>query len=308
MPATLVAQAHFVAITVDDLPLALGKTQSGISPADAKTALAVNKKILRALSRHHVPATGFVIDQNVQRLGIATGTKILQRWIAPGFDLGNHFYSHADVNSLTVAQIEQQILRGQETIVPLLQTVARKPKYLRFPYNHTGDTKEKRDAIAQLMATNGYQLAPCTIDSSDYKFNDAYVIALARRDRQATARIRADYIAYSAAEIDWYSKVDKDVFGYDVPHVMLMHDSPLNSDTINEILAIFEQRGYRFVTLSEALKDSAYTTPETNITKFGPMWGYRWAKEKNVNVNDVDEPDPPKWISEYVKTESATRK
>lgn len=78
-PATLVAQAHFVAITVDDLPLALGKTQSPLSPANAKTALAVNKKILRALLRHHVPATGFVIDQNVQRLGLATGTKILQR-------------------------------------------------------------------------------------------------------------------------------------------------------------------------------------------------------------------------------------
>lgn len=82
---------------------------------------------------------------------------------------------------------------------------------------------------------------------------------------------------------------------------MLLHDSQLNADTVLNIITLFQQRGYRFVTLSEALQDPAYATPDTYITKFGPMWGYRWAKELNVKVNGIDEPDPPAWINKYVK-------
>jgi hypothetical protein len=31
------------------------------------------------------------------------------------------------------------------------------------------------------------------------------------------------------------------------------------------------------------------------------MWGYRWAKERNVKVNGSLEPDPPQWVFEYGK-------
>lgn len=182
-----------------------------------------------------------------------------------------------------------------------MQNVSRKPRYFRFPYNHTGDTKEKHDAIAAFLAARGYQLAPCTIDNSDYEFNTTYVLALERHDNKAAARLRADYLSYTAAEIDWYSKIDKQVFGDEVPHVMLLHDNQLNADTVSGIVALFQQRGYRFVTLAEVLQHPAYATPETYVTKLGPMWGYRWARELNVKVNGRNEPDPPAWIKEYVK-------
>ena len=192
-------------------------------------------------------------------------------------------------------------MRGETTIRPLLEGVGREPRYMRFPYNHTGDTKEKHDAIAAFLAAHGYQMAPCTIDNSDYVFNQTYALALARRDTQTAAKLRTDYIAYTAAEIDWYTKLDRQVFGRDVTHIMLLHDSPLNAEMIEAVIALFEQRGFRFVTLDEALQDSAYAIPETYITKFGPMWGYRWANELSVKVNGRDEPDPPAWISQYAK-------
>jgi peptidoglycan/xylan/chitin deacetylase (PgdA/CDA1 family) len=242
-----------------------------------------------------------MVEQYGEKLGAQTTHKILEQWMQPGFDLGNHFFSHADVDSLSVEQAEREILHGEATIRPLLETVSREPRFLRFPYNHTGDTKEKHDALAAFLSAHGYQMAPCTIDTTDYEFNQTYALALARHDMQTAARVRADYIAYSAAEIDWYTKLDRQVFGRDVIHVMLLHDSPLNADTIEAVISLFVQRGFRFVTLAEALKDPAYATPETYITKFGPMWGYRWAKELNVKVIGKDEPDPPDWIHRYVK-------
>src|ERR1700721_94223 len=78
------AQSHTVAMTVDDLPFVSGNPQP-LSPRDAKRAVQVNEKILRAFASQHIPATGFVIEQHAQELGIRSSTKILKGWIRPGF-------------------------------------------------------------------------------------------------------------------------------------------------------------------------------------------------------------------------------
>jgi peptidoglycan-N-acetylglucosamine deacetylase len=295
------AQERAVAITVDDLPFA---SPLAVTPSDAETAIRVNRTILRALSRSHIPAIGFVIEESAEDLGLPTGKAILKQWTRPGFTLGNHMYSHPDVNTSTVAEVEQEITRGETTFAPLLQQVSQHPEFLRFPYNHTGDTKEKHDAIAAFLSAHGYKLAPCTIDNSDYEFNATYVLALSLHDNAAAQRLRADYIAYTAAEIDWYTRLNRQVLGYDPPHIMLLHDNQLNADTIQQVLSLFQQRGYRFVSLAEALQSPAYAIPETFITKYGPMWGYRWAQELNVKVSGRDEPDPPAWVAEYRKKHS----
>ena len=88
---------------------------------------------------------------------------------------------------------------------------------------------------------------------------------------------------------------------------MLLHDSQLNADVIDDVLNLFAGEGYRFVTLKQAETDPAYHVPETYITKYGVMWGYRWAKELNVKVSGKLEPVPPDWVDEYRKKWSEDR-
>lgn len=294
------SRAPLVAVTFDDLPLATGDP-GPLKPADAAQAEGVNRAILQALVERHIPATGFVIQQRLDQLGPEGGSAILRAWTARGHDLGNHLYSHADVNTLTLEQAEQEIVRGEPAINQALSAVGRRPRYLRFPQNHTGDTHEKHDGLATFMASRGYRLAPCTIDNDDYDINRAYLTAVQKRDAPAAAKIRAAYLAFTAAEIDWYSKLDGDVFGRRPPHIMLHHVNALNRDTISDVLLLFVARGYRFVTLDEALQDPAYAVPETFVTKYGPMWGYRWARELKVHVQGQDEPEPPAWVEQYAK-------
>jgi peptidoglycan/xylan/chitin deacetylase (PgdA/CDA1 family) len=287
--------APAVAITFDDLPIADGVSD----PATAAEAKEINRTILNALAARRIPATGFVIQKHVDELGDA-GLAILRSWVTRGFDLADHLYSHADVNTLTVGQAEQEIVRGEPAIAEILAEVGRRPRYIRFPYNHTGETGDKHDELARFMALRGYKLAPCTIDNDDYEFATAYRIALRRGDQRSAAKIRAAYVAFTATAIDWYSQVASDVFGRQPPHVMLLHDSPLNRDTINEVMALFAKRGYRFVTLDEALQDPAYEIPEL-ITAYGPMWGYRWARQLHVKLDVRKEPTPPQWMTAYAK-------
>ena len=294
------AQGRSVAITVDDLPYAGGAQAANFSEATS-TAEMVNRQLLAVFQAHHVPATGFVIQKTVESLGPVSGPGILKEWTSRGFDLGNHTYSHPDINGLSADQIEKEIVRGEATIGPLMKESGKKLAFFRFPMNHTGDTKQKHDSIAAFLSQRGYRLATCTIDNSDYPFNAAYVQMLAKNDGENAQKLRAEYLAYTSTEIDYYAALNKQVIGYEPPQVMLLHDNRLNADVIERVLRLFEERQYRFVSLDTAQSDAAYRTPETYLTKFGPMWGYRWANERSVKVNGSLEPDPPKWILQYGK-------
>jgi peptidoglycan/xylan/chitin deacetylase (PgdA/CDA1 family) len=293
------AQGRSVAITVDDLPYAGGALTAADVSEVSSTAGIVNVKLLAAFQAHRIPVTGFVIQKTVESLGPTSGVAILREWTSRGFDLGNHTYSHADINGLSPERIEEEIVRGETTIGPLMKEAGKKLAFFRFPMNHTGDTREKHDTIAAFLLQRGYRLATCTIDTSDYLFNNAYVRMLAKNDGEAARKLRADYLAYTSLEIDYYAALNKRVFGYEPPQVMLLHDNRLNADVIEQLLRFFVEKDYRFVSLAVAQADGAYQTPETYITKFGPMWGYRWAAERDVKVNGSLEPDPPKWILQY---------
>lgn len=74
----------------------------------------------------------------------------------------------------------------QSIIGPLLESVSRKPEFLRFPYNHTGDSEEEHDTIAAFLSAHVYRLGPCTIDNTDYKFDETYVLAPVRQLARAS--------------------------------------------------------------------------------------------------------------------------
>jgi peptidoglycan/xylan/chitin deacetylase (PgdA/CDA1 family) len=295
------AQHRSVAITVDDLPYASGDPPEA-TPNDLRiAAVNANGRLLAAFRRHHIPVTGLVIQKGVEGIGSRTGTEILRQWVAAGFDLGNHTYSHLDFNSLSIDEEKEEIEKGETTIRPLMQKAGKPVTYFRFPMNHTGDTADKHDAIAAFLAQRRYQVATCTIDNSDYLFNAAYVRMLATGDAASASRLRSAYVEYTSLEIDYYAGLNKQVLGYEPPQVMLLHDSHLNADVIDQVLALFNQKHYTFVSLKTAQSDTAYRIADTYVTKFGPMWGYRWAKERHVKVDGRLEPDPPQWVIDYSK-------
>ncbi len=287
------AQTRTVALTFDDLPVAATK-----DPAEAQS---VNRALLDALKKHHAPAIGFVNEMTVRVLGGDNGNRILEQWVREGFDLGNHTFSHADLNNITLEQFKQEVITGEDSIRPMLAGVGKTPRFLRFPFNHTGDTKEKHDSVAAFLKQRGYEVAACTIDNEDYLFNAAYIQMLAKKDDASAAKLRAAYLAYTAVEIDYYASLHEQVFGREIPQVMLLHANRLNADLIDQILHIFEEKHYRFVSLEAAQSDPAYRVPETFVTKFGFMWGYRWAKELDIKVDGSLETEPPAWIAQYGK-------
>lgn len=118
-----VAQQRTVAITVDDLPLALAGAPSGATPEQrlAETRK-VNMAIIKALRKHHAPAIAFVNEQKVVADGKAEQSRaILREWIRYGNDLGNHTYSHPDLSKSSAEQFEKEVIDGEASVKPLMQ-------------------------------------------------------------------------------------------------------------------------------------------------------------------------------------------
>ncbi len=297
-----------VAITFDDLPAAGAKNPHEDTALTTEAIQAINSSILSALRAHDVPATAFVNERGIAEYPDAAARRaIVSQWLAAGMELGNHTWSHADFNSMSLAEFEREVEKGEGSIGPLMRKAGKKLAWFRFPMNHTGDIQPKRDAAAKYLARRGYTVAVSTIENEDYEFERAFRLMLHAGDSKAAERLRAEYVRYTATEIDYYTEMHRRLFGRETAQVMLLHANRLNAALMDEILQLFEARRYRFVTLAEAQADPAFQTPDTFVTKFGPMWGYRWARALDIQIDGTKESEPPQWIARYGRDQSRKR-
>ena len=222
------ASSRSVALTFDDLP--------AVGTEDVAAVQSITRDILDGLDRHHAPTTGFVIGKNVEALTTARGRSILSDWTRRGHPLGNHTYSHIDLTTATLQPFENDVIANENVLAPIWASTQGGRRYFRFPYNHAGDTAAKHDAVSSFLVARGYQIATCTIDTSDFIFNQAYGLMLSRRDTASAAKLRTEYLAYTATEIDYYESLHVKVFGHSIPHVMLLHANRLKADMIEALL------------------------------------------------------------------------
>jgi len=61
--------------------------------------------------------------------------------------------------------------------------------------------------------------------------------------------------------LDWADGAAKKIYGRRIPQVLLMHAGAFDAQMIEPLLAAYEKRGVRFVSLDEALADPAVRQP-----------------------------------------------
>ena len=281
-----------IAVTFDDLPYA------GVGRQDLLDARRVTKEILEVLKRRHIPAIGFVNEQQLQAPGeVESRTALLRDWVSAGAILGNHTYSHPDCNLLSIEQLEEEVRKG-DVVTRQLMT-RRKPYqlYFRFPHNHTGNTIDKKEALEKFLAERGYKIAPYTIENSDFMFTVVYVLAKRSNDEATAKRVRQEYLDYTIAATRFAEQISPRIFGREITQTLLVHANDLTADCLDEMIARLAARGYQFVSLDDAFSDPAYQTKDTLVTPAGPSWLWRWMKSKGMSISFAADPDPPQWIN-----------
>jgi peptidoglycan/xylan/chitin deacetylase (PgdA/CDA1 family) len=279
-----------IAITFDDLP--------GVSqPATAANLDAINARLLATLRIGRVPTVGFVNERGVEVAGEREPrTAILRRWLDAHMELGNHTYSHPDLNKTPPDEYQVDILKGERVTRKLMTERGQSLHWFRHPFTHTGPTAAIKARVDGFLGAHGYDVAPFTIETDDYIFAAVYERAVLAKDEAAADKVMAAYLASTDERVAFCESLADDTFGRDIRQVLLIHVNRLNADAMPELLRRLKARGYSWIPLGEALKDPAYTTRDDYVGPIGPSWLHRWRIALGKPDRMRDEPDAPEWV------------
>lgn len=236
------AETREIAITIDDLPL-VGSYMN--TPGNQQRATERFTRIVQTLVENHVPATGFVIAGAIEKGQWA----FLEQFRDAGLSIGNHTYSHGNLNRLGAEKYIADVARADKILTPVMT----EPKYFRYPYLAEGN-KASKQKVRDFLAENHYTIAPVTIDSKDFQFNEQLYKVPFRAREQYIKTLKPRYLAYIWRET---LRAEKRANGQPVRQILLIHANCLNSYLLGDIIEMYKKNGYTFITLGEALENPA---------------------------------------------------
>lgn len=286
------SQAREVAVTFDDLPAVSTRH-------DIESQKELTENLLSIIKYNNVPAVGFVIEGHLYDGNGYNPQKaaLLEKWLDNGFELGNHTYSHPSLNRTPLQGYEEDLIKGETTVGKLLAGNNMKLRYFRHPFLQTGRSIAVRDSFNNFLSERGYTVAPVTIDNSDWIFARAYDNARDKGDKELMKKIAEAYIPYMESKFEYFENQSVKLFGREIKQVLLVHANTINSEHFGDIARMLKSRGYKFITLQEALQDSAYKSPDTFTGAGGISWLHRWAYTKGYRKEFfAGEPVTPEFV------------
>lgn len=275
-----------VALTFDDLPGA------GRFSCDADHLLDVSRRIIKALAEAKAPSAAFVTTGNIcDRLRNRMLGPVVAIWQQAGAVVGNHGHHHLDVSHVPLDQYLSDIgladsllrFRGHLT-----------PRYFRPNFLHVGPDSATANGLARWLEQHRYTVAPVTIDNNEWVYARAYMLALGRGDSAMQRRLVPAYLEHIDQAFAFAESVSVRVVGKDIPQILLLHANDINADHLGEVLRLIQRRGYRFISLDEALTDPAYRRRSYYLGTKGLSWLLRWSPDPAVWQMDL--PPVPAWV------------
>jgi peptidoglycan/xylan/chitin deacetylase (PgdA/CDA1 family) len=266
-----------VAFTFDDLP-----AHGPLPPGMARPA--VVKSILATLKNEGMPPVyGFVNGFRVARFPYQI--HILQAWHAAGEPLGNHTWSHPELDKLSAAKYEANIARDEA----ILRKVDPRGDWhwFRYPFLEEGDTVAKREDVRAWLQQHGYRVAEVSMDFQDYQWNDVYARCSVKHDEAAISSLHDSYLAAADDAIRVYRGMAQALYGSDKPYVLLLHAGAFDARMLPELIALFRTRGFSFITLQQAMADPIYSADPQVPSPGGNTFNELIAQSRKVNVDSV---------------------
>jgi len=183
-------------------------------------------KILKILQEKNAPATFFVIGENMQ-----VHPELVQREVNMGMVVGNHTYTHPNIDEISNAEVDVQLNATQR----LFEVITGKSmRFMRPPYYGDAEPSNQTevDRLVKPQAL-GYLIAGLRVDTEDWRKPPAAAI-----------------IQTALTELGDPGSIDRPP-----GQVILLHDSGGDrSHTVEALPELIDQlraHGYRLVTLAE---------------------------------------------------------
>ena len=163
-------------------------------------------QVLDILYEQQVPATFFLVGQKLSRNG-----PLIKEMVSSGHEIGSHTFSHTDLTTLNIQQIQQEIHKTEKELKKILPNYTL--QYLRPPYGRYNENLEQATDL---------DLVLWTVDSWDWGNPDADKI---------------------------YNTVMCAIKGGDT--IVFHDDNPETVKALKRIIAELKARDFQFVTVSQ---------------------------------------------------------
>jgi peptidoglycan/xylan/chitin deacetylase (PgdA/CDA1 family) len=245
----IAATSQQMAITFDDLPAA------GQKPATI-SRLEIAQSILATLKQQNMPPIyGFI--NGIRTSEDPATFSVLEAWRAAGQPLGSHTWSHPNFEDISPAEFEADIEKNE----PLLRKymAGEDWHWLRYPYLHEGETTAKHREVRTWLKAHNYKVADVTMDFEDYLWNEPYTRCVAKGDTAAIVQLHDSFLATASSHIETYRTLAHNLYGHDIPYVLLLHAGAFEARILPELLDLYRTRGFTFISLPTAEADAAYS-------------------------------------------------
>lgn len=277
------ARGEAVALTFDDAP--------GLSATTSTEYLAKTNRILLAkLKASRVPAAVFVVGRLAQS---PKRRDLVEAWARQGYAVGNHTYSHESLLQMRATDYIADIADDDRLLRKILDLPDNADLWFRHPYLETGATVQARIEVESWLSAHHYRIAPVTLENADWMFAEPYDRALLSKDMVSARMIRLRYLVYTRAAVRWYRAAALDLLGRRPDLVFLLHETRLNADCLEDLLAILGKQDLHPASLDAVMRDPAYAVRDPYVGREGPQWLTRWALVLHRQLPWSDYPAPP---------------
>jgi lysophospholipase L1-like esterase len=271
-----------LALTFDDIP-AHGPLPPGT------TRVQIIDRIIAALKAEGAPAQGFFNGGFGQ--GNPESPQVVAHWRAVGFPLGNHSFSHPDLDKVGSTAFLADVAANEPSLSAAM--AGKDWHWFRYPFLHEGrDQPAALAAVRDGLRARGYRVGAVTMDFGDWAWNEPFARCTAKGDMGAVTVLEDSYLAAARDDALRMRDLSHKLYGRDIPYVLLMHVGALDARLLPRLLAQYRSMGFHFVPMATAESDPFYA-PAINLALPGPTPSLEWqAIGRNIPVVPTTVPSP----------------
>lgn len=273
LKATQKRERTKISITIDDVP------NTKKFRADHYRSL-----LLETLDSLNIPIAIFINEGLIYRtIDTVQNLMLLEEWTKRNFiTLGNHTFSHLRYSDITFDEFKKDVEKGEIISRQLANKFNKTLETFRFPYNDLGLDSIHQAKMDSFLTSMAYKIAPFTVESSDWMFNAVYEHYISNLEFEQAAKIGALYVSTTIAYVQYFDSLSQSIYGRNVNQIYLCHDNSINAKYLKEIIVALESEDYEFVSIKDAIMDSAYNQSNVYYKKWGISWFYRWMTDSNI--------------------------
>ena len=236
--------AQSIALTLDDGP--------NLSQTPKWSAEERNRHLLDAFQERGVRVVLFA--NGIRGGDSPEGLRWLKAWGQAGHRIGNHTYSHLNLDEVGLTEFRADLVR----LDGLIRNVPGYWPMLRFPFQQEGAGLAGRRNMRAVLKELGYLSAPVSIPTYDWMFNDR-LQSLLRADPNANiSPLRELYFQHLNDMLKGYRTLGRHVLGRDPAYTLLLHHNLLNAMVMPDLLRLLEVNGWSVISPEKAYEDPIY--------------------------------------------------